>query len=503
MSVVSVEVPIPFSDRWSVVSKGLAGLRLRYERVLDSGYAIGSERAAEVAESFALGMESVRLEAYRRFELELEPGWVVYVTGESGGGKSLLLRFLAEALSKHDEFSPVVASWKIRVRAGRPVIDTVGRSLQEALEILTSAGLTDVFTWHSPHDRLSDGQKLRHIFALALGMGGRTIILDEFCSNLDRATAKATAYTVQRYARRAGVTLVAGTAMDDLVEDLKPDLLIVKHIGPVVDVRRLNVDKNCGCSLLERMRVEEGGYDDWLALSFLHYRGHRTGGVRRIFRLSLDGMAGSERRLTAGVVVYATPFHRAGGFANCFNHEWYEVNRFDKVHRIQRIVIHPSFRGIGAGKLLLRESMPRLEVPFVEILSSMQRLLNFTAGLMIPFEDGPSPEKLKALKSFEEMFGVSLARCFRSQVFQDIGRLRSWVMENYGVFMDRRVEMPLSKLRDKRALLLALQRIRVSASPKVYAVWINPDPRFRRIQLKALKPEFVQKHASWLLEASE
>jgi hypothetical protein len=79
---------------------------------------------------------------------------------------------------------------------------------------------------------------MRFVFAKALDMGARTVILDEFCSALDRETAKATAYTVQKFARKRGLTLIASTAVDDLFEDLNPSLLIVKHFGPQMDVRR-------------------------------------------------------------------------------------------------------------------------------------------------------------------------------------------------------------------------------------------------------------------------
>jgi ABC-type ATPase with predicted acetyltransferase domain len=130
----------------------------------------------------------------------LSPGDVVYVTGESGGGKSLLVRHLASEMEKHPDFAPVVCSWDVvgRVRRGVPLVELVGGGVREAVEVLSAAGLSDVFTWFRSFEELSDGQRMRFVFAKALDMGARTVILDEFCSALDRETAKATAYTVQK-----------------------------------------------------------------------------------------------------------------------------------------------------------------------------------------------------------------------------------------------------------------------------------------------------------------
>ncbi|MEM4417432.1 MAG: hypothetical protein QXD32_05180, partial [Nitrososphaerota archaeon] len=235
-----LQIPLPPTDNAALVRawRTWAGLKLRYVKNLET-VPVSSPKALEAAEAFGGGLENLRLEVYRGLELEIEPGMVVYVTGESGGGKSLLLRYMAGVMARHSGFAPVAASWEIEVDRDRPLIETVKGGLQRSIGILSAAGLSDLFTWLRPHKMLSDGQKLRHLFALALDRGARTVILDEFCSNLDRETAKATAYTIQKYARRNGLTLVVGTAVDDLLEDLAPDLLVVKHIGPHVEVRRM------------------------------------------------------------------------------------------------------------------------------------------------------------------------------------------------------------------------------------------------------------------------
>ena len=490
-----VVVPIPFSDYvHSGLGSGfsLAGLRVSLSREFESAVERPSVRVREVARAFGLGLERKRIPVYSGFELELEAGDVVYVTGESGGGKSLLLRFLAERLSRESSFSPVVASWDVEKRASarKPLIDTLGRDTAEAIEILSAAGLTDTYTWLRSYNELSEGQRYRYVFALALGSGARTVILDEFCSTLDRETAKATAYTVQRYARRRGITLIVGTALNDLTQDLNPDIVVTKHLGPYVRVERMKPEPR-PCSLLEKMEIGEGSSEDWRLLSFLHYRSQSIGGASKIYKASVDGRV-------VGVVVYSTPYFPAPGYSECFNPEWYLRERFGNVLRVSRVVVHPSFRGIGLSKKLLQESMRTLDKPFVEIVSTMQLYHNFTKSYMITVKKVSNERKRKALERMALETGIDpekpvaeVARMLKTG--GAVKRLAKWIEENYHIFLEKRRDAKV-RLRDKQQVLTALMRIKASAAPKLYAVWINPDEKHRDLQRRALRREFIEKH---------
>ncbi|MEM1965353.1 MAG: GNAT family N-acetyltransferase [Candidatus Caldarchaeum sp.] len=424
MTVFRIPVVYDDSSKPGRRELGLAGLRTGLTKVFD-GVVRRSERVGEVAELMGLGLEDVRLPVYDEAEVEVEPGDVVYVTGESGGGKSLLIRHLAAEMAKHPDFAPVAASWNVKVRRDRPLIDLVGGDVYQGVETLSAAGLSDVFTWFRCFDELSDGQRMRFIFVKAVGSGAKTVVLDEFCSSLDRETAKATAYTLQRFARKRKTTLIAATAVNDLLEDLNPSLYIVKHFGPRLEVNRLD-PKPKPCSLLNKVLVEEGSTEDWRLLSFLHYRSHRLGGVVRIFRAVLEGRV-------VGVVVYSNPYLKPAGFSRFFDTEWYLTQRFGNVLRIQRVVVHPSFRGIGVARKLLQMSMPRLDVAFVEILSSMEKLVPFTKGFMHRFVADTAPAKKARLEEFRSMFGIDLQKHGVAEVMGFIARrgmlgtLRKWL----------------------------------------------------------------------------
>jgi len=205
---------------------------------------VPSDRAVQAAEMFGIGLdETYEVTLFDGLVLEVRPGDVVLVTGPSGSGKTVLLRRLVEAMASAEPGAPLVDLATVDPPAGLAVIDGLPCPFQEALEHLSSAGLADAFLLLRRPGELSDGQRWRLRLAHALaracaaaGAGGAVLIADEFCSTLDRLAARAIAYRVRRLATRHNLTVLAATAHDDLAEDLAPDVLVVKHEGPAVEV---------------------------------------------------------------------------------------------------------------------------------------------------------------------------------------------------------------------------------------------------------------------------
>jgi hypothetical protein len=70
-----------------------------------------SDRILEVAESFGIGLEEKEFVVFDNLELEVKPGDVVYITGQSGSGKSLLLKDLDRQMRERGK------RWSISTRS--------------------------------------------------------------------------------------------------------------------------------------------------------------------------------------------------------------------------------------------------------------------------------------------------------------------------------------------------------------------------------------------------
>ena len=87
-----------------------------------------------------------------------------------------------------------------------------------------------------PRREISEGRLRLAVHSSLLTPHSVVLLADEFCSTLDRLCARAVAYRVRRMASREGVTVLAASAHDDLLEDLAPDVLVIKHEGSRVEV---------------------------------------------------------------------------------------------------------------------------------------------------------------------------------------------------------------------------------------------------------------------------
>ena len=195
-----------------------------------------TSRVLEVAEAFGLGLNDKEFVIYDRLELEVNQGDVVYITGQSGSGKSLLLRELAKQL--RDEGHAVADVDSIIWDEQQPLIDQVGRDLPEAIRTLSVAGINDAYLLIRGPGQLSDGQKYRLALAKLIESQAKVWVADEFGAKLDRITAKNVAFSMQKEARKAGATLIVATTHTDLAAELGPNLTVEKYFMDRIEIKR-------------------------------------------------------------------------------------------------------------------------------------------------------------------------------------------------------------------------------------------------------------------------
>ena len=104
-----------------------------------------SERVVAVAEGFGLGLDQwEKFVVYDNVELKVGPTDIVYVTGDSGSGKSVLLKALERDV-RNDLAQTCIDVAEVQPEPDRPLIEMVGKTAEEAMEILSKVGLVDAF----------------------------------------------------------------------------------------------------------------------------------------------------------------------------------------------------------------------------------------------------------------------------------------------------------------------------------------------------------------------
>ncbi|HSV48765.1 MAG TPA: ATP-binding protein, partial [Candidatus Acidoferrales bacterium] len=222
-----------------------------------------TERTKEVAEAFGLGTDQTRqFTLYDNINIHVRPTDVVLITGDSGSGKSALLKAI-----KTDLGADAIDTKDITIQPDIPIVETIGQNTTEAIQALSQVGLNDAFIFLRPYSQLSDGQKHRYQTALLTASNKPFWIVDEFTSTLDRDTAKILAYNLQRQARKLGKAVIAATTHKDIAADFAPNVHIHKRYGKEVTVTYHPKAKTNHCTLTRQMTIQQATTAEYKALS--------------------------------------------------------------------------------------------------------------------------------------------------------------------------------------------------------------------------------------------
>jgi hypothetical protein len=209
--------------------------------IIDKRFTTGverSQRVVEIAEAFGLGLDDKEFVIFDKLQLEVKQGDVVYITGQSGSGKSLLLKELSSQMFERGK--KVVNLDHVTIDPDKTLVDQIGKSTNDALRILSIAGLNDAYLYIRKPGELSDGQRYRFKLAKALEANAQVWVADEFMAVLDRTAAKVIAYSVQKTARKVGATVIVATTHTDMVPDLGPSLFIEKRYREKLRIEKMD-----------------------------------------------------------------------------------------------------------------------------------------------------------------------------------------------------------------------------------------------------------------------
>jgi ABC-type ATPase with predicted acetyltransferase domain len=445
-----------------------------------------TKRTIEISEAFGIGIdEEKQFVVFKDFAVDINPSDIVYISGDSGGGKSVLLRELKAQILKTKEFGKVVSADEIKIDGKQILIEGVGNDTNSAVNILSQAGLNEAFLMLRRYKELSDGQKYRHRIAKMIDSGADTWFFDEFLATLDRITAKVVAYCVQKIARRLGKTVIIATTHKDLFEDLNPSVYVEKGFGDSAKVERYQSQNN-PCSLLSEIVIEKGIREDYRRLEEFHYRQKMPSIIYHVFRARLHDEV-------IGAICYIPSHPNLRARSLCLS-QFKGSSTAEHVRminqtfvRIGRVVVHPKFRTIGLGVKLVKDTLSLVDRPYVETLAVMAQYNPFfeKAGMVrIPYSIDES--YLRRLEELKEMgFSIELlsSRSHNLKVIQKLSitqleKLRKILL---GYFLDEKYRMDtvLKQMvigNDKEAFAITLTKHRLKPE---YLIWKNPDSKFK------------------------
>jgi ABC-type ATPase with predicted acetyltransferase domain len=200
------------------------------------------------ASAFGIGVdEEQTISLYQDLDVRLGRSRILYVTGDSGAGKSCLLRDIAENLATVDGYE--VVRWDEAYDKTIPVIDQFdGMDIKEVSAMLAYVGIAEPFVYLRRPQELSDGQRYRFMLAKLIHAANRlpngvqpVILVDEFLALLDRETARNVAYQVRRVSSKFGHCFVVATTHADIADDLRANTTITLrlNIAPKISRRPL------------------------------------------------------------------------------------------------------------------------------------------------------------------------------------------------------------------------------------------------------------------------
>ena len=178
----------------------------------------------QVMDSFGVDFETGGHIIAEDFEIPIERSQIICFTGESGSGKSSLMRAAQNRLTDVLDIDKMDPGTK-------PLIDALEQPVKQGMEILSACGLGEAQLMLRTPAELSDGQRYRFRLALAISKKPEWILADEFTATLDRLLAKVVAFNLRKLCDRTGIGFLIATTHEDIVEDLSPDLHVQCALG--------------------------------------------------------------------------------------------------------------------------------------------------------------------------------------------------------------------------------------------------------------------------------
>jgi ABC-type ATPase with predicted acetyltransferase domain len=441
-------------------------------------------RTQKIAEAFGLGIDQTqKFTLYDNIKLKITPTDIVHITGDSGSGKTTLLKTIKKDLGKQ-----AADTTHLRIDKNKPIIDTIGKTFNQALELLSKVGLNDAYIFLRPYRQLSDGQKHRYHLAKLIETNKQYWITDEFCSTLDRDTAKIVAYNLQKQARQNHKATITATTHTDLLQDLNPTIHIHKQFGKQITINQHPNPPPQPCTLTKEMQTQQGTYTDYKNLSTFHYRTPHCPPPRQIYTLK-------RQNELCGVIVYSYPPPNTFGRNKAWKGKFQQLQK--QISTITRVITHPKYRTIGLGTKLVQDTLNKAKTPYVETLAVMAKYNPFfeKAGMQKIMESKPNKNVLHAIEQLQKLgfnpimlgsisYNLSKIKPIQktkiTKILEELskkqGSTRKQLMPTNTVYPTHQQFTKKIETLNETGLATALKKLAFLAQTKVYLFWQHPNP---------------------------
>jgi hypothetical protein len=236
------------------------------------------------------------------------------------------------------------------------------------------------------------------------------------------------------------------------------------------------------CSVCKKLRIVRGCFDDYRQLAHYHYRDSRPGPFTAIFTLKPDtGLIRQSSTRIVGVIVYSTPMPEVK-FRNVATDNFFAG--FDKstqlalinkhIRCISRLIIEPRFRGLGLASRLVRQTMPKMNIPIIEAMAVMGLVNPFLEKAGMKAYTAKIPVRNVQLIEALSMVGIEEKELIDPQeVLQKLDRLPTPKVE----FIELQIRRFLQSYSRRRNMKPGLERTRYVLSKltvrPIYYIWFN------------------------------
>lgn len=200
-----------------------------------------------IMDSFGLKGEELVTRLLDGVNLEASGGNIVFISGPSGSGKSVLLQALDpnhESQFLNVQFGAgtqrnYTAGWIRELPSDRPIIQYFAETwgIERAIAALNQAGLSEAFVYLKPYQLLSRGQKYRARLADLALRGDQVWLVDEFCADLDPLTARIVASNLRKHVMKyMRIAIVAAANYEHYLDALRPTRVVHLRHGAAPEI---------------------------------------------------------------------------------------------------------------------------------------------------------------------------------------------------------------------------------------------------------------------------